>query len=148
MPLGLMIGSPMPRLGDTQSRFELTVLYRRTSASVCGTPTLNCTVSTAMPGRDTEYTCSMPLICASTCSAGVATSVSTSRAEAPGNGTSTFAMVTLICGSSSRGVTATAKTPSRNATSASSGVSCDAWKKRAMRPEAPMLRPRARPFPP
>ena len=75
------------RSGDTQSRFELIVSYRRTSASVCGTPTLNCTVSTAMPGRDTEYTCSMPVICASTCSAGVATSASTSRAEAPGNGT-------------------------------------------------------------
>ena len=40
----------------------------------------------------------------------------------------TFAMVTLICGSSSRGVTTTAKRPSRNATSATSGVSCESWK--------------------
>ncbi len=70
----------------------------------------------------------MPVICASTCSAGVATRDSTSRDEAPGNGMSTFAIVTLICGSSSRGVTATAKSPSRNATSAMSGVSCESWK--------------------
>ena len=70
----------------------------------------------------------MPSICASTCSAGVETSDSTSRTDAPGNGMNTFAMVTLICGSSSRGVTATAKRPSRNATSAISGVSCESWK--------------------
>src|SRR5690606_31599387 len=77
-------------------------------------------------------------ICASTCSAGIAASASTSFAAAPGNGTKTFAMVTLIWGSSSRGVTATANSPSRNATSACSGVSCACWEKRAMRPEMPM----------
>src|SRR5512147_2508786 len=82
----------------------------------------------------------MPRICASTCSAGVATSASTSFADAPGKGTSTLAIVTLICGSSSRGVTSTAKSPRRNATSASSGVSCESWKNRAMRPEMPMPR--------
>ena len=54
----------------------------------------------------------MPDMRASTCSAGRATSASTSLAEAPGNGMNTFAMVTLICGSSSRGVTSTAKAPS------------------------------------
>jgi hypothetical protein len=54
----------------------------------------------------------MPAICDSTCSAGVATSDSTSRAEAPGNGMNTLAMVTLICGSSSRGVTMIANRPS------------------------------------
>ena len=81
-----------------------------------------------MPGRETEYTCSTPVICASTCSAGVLTRVSTSRADAPGNGTKTFAIVTLICGSSSRGVTATANTPRSAATSAMSGVSCERWK--------------------
>ena len=71
----------------------------------------------------------MPAICDSTCSAGVATSASTSLAEAPGNGTNTLAMVTLICGSSSRGVTSTANRPSRKATSAISGVSCDVQEK-------------------
>ncbi len=128
MPLGLMIGASVPRLGETQSRLELIVSYRRTSASTRGTPTLNCTVSTAMPGRETENTCSTPVICDSTCSAGVATSDSTSLEEAPGNGMNTFAIVTLICGSSSRGVTITANSPSRNATSAISGVSCESWK--------------------
>src|SRR5512147_692133 len=103
-----------------------------------GTPTLNCTVSTAMPGRDTENTCSTPAISARTCSAGRVTSASTSRAEAPGNGTKTFAIVTLICGSSSRGVTATANRPSSKASSAASGVSCECWKIRAIRPEMPM----------
>ena len=103
-------------------------------------PTLNCTVSTASPGFDTEKMCSTPVICPSTCSAGVATSDSTSFAEAPGNGIRTFAIVTLICGSSSRGVTSTAKTPSSAATSATSGVSCDRTKNPAMRPEMPIGR--------
>ncbi len=58
----------------------------------------------------------------------MATSDSTSCDEAPGNGTNTLAIVTLICGSSSRGVTITANSPSSNATSAISGVSCESWK--------------------
>ena len=128
MPLGLISGSPTPRPGGSQSALALTVSYRRTSASVRGTPTLNCTVITARPGRETDITCSMPAICDSTCSAGVATICSTSRTDAPGNGISTLAMVTLICGSSSRGVTSTANAPSSSATSASSGVICAAWK--------------------
>ncbi len=78
-----------------------------------------------MPGRDTEYTCSMPEMRESTCSAGRATRDSTSLADAPGNGMNTFAMVTLICGSSSRGVTSTANKPSRKAMSAISGVICE-----------------------
>jgi hypothetical protein len=82
--------------------------------------------------------CSMPAICDSTCSAGVATSASTSRAEAPGKGMNTLAMVTLICGSSSRGVTMMANRPSSAAISAISGVSWDVRKKRAVRPESPM----------
>ena len=32
LPIGLMIGSSTPRLGDTQSRWDCTVSYRRTSA--------------------------------------------------------------------------------------------------------------------
>gem|GEM_PF-5617846 len=51
---------------------------------------------TAMPGRETEYTCSMPAMRESTCSAGRATRFSTSRAEAPGKGMKTLAIVTLI----------------------------------------------------
>jgi hypothetical protein len=128
MPLGLTKGSPTPRPLGSQSAFALIVSYRRTSASVRGTPTLNCTVTTARPGRDTDITCSMPAICASTCSAGPATICSTSRAAAPGKGMSTLAIVTSICGSSSRGVTATAKAPSRSASSASSGVIWAVWK--------------------
>ena len=128
MPLGLINGVSTPRPLGSQSALELTVSYSRTSASVRGTPTLNCTVRTARPGRETDITCSMPAICDSTCSAGAATICSTSRAEAPGNGISTLAIVTLICGSSSRGVTSTAKTPSSSATSASSGVICAVWK--------------------
>jgi hypothetical protein len=58
-------------------------------------------------------------------------------AEAPGQATITSAMVTSICGSSSRGVTSVAKTPSRKATSASSGVIRESWKAAAMRPEMP-----------
>ena len=137
MPLGLISGSPTPRPRGSQSLFALTVSCSRTSASVRGTPTSNCTVITASPGRDSDITCSMPAICDSTCSAGVATICSTSRADAPGNGISTLAIVTLICGSSSRGVTSTANTPSSSATSASSGVICADWNKPAMRPEMP-----------
>ena len=124
MPLGLMMGSSTPRSRGSQSLCVRKVSCRRTSASMRATPTLNCTVSTARPGRETELTCSTPTICASTCSAGVATICSTSATLAPGKGMSTLAMVTLICGSSSRGVTSTAKTPSKNATSASKGVIC------------------------
>ena len=91
-------------------------------ASVRGWPTRNCTVSTAMPGRDTEYTCSIPSISESICSAGLLTRRSTSRAVAPGKGMKTLAKVTLICGSSSRGVTSTANTPMSKPTSASRGV--------------------------
>ena len=124
MPLGLMIGSMAPSPLGSQSALLRKVSCRRTSASVRGTPTLNCTVITATPGRDTEVTCSVPCICDSTCSAGVAIICSTSGTEAPGNGTMTLAMVTSIWGSSSRGVTSTANTPSKNATTASKGVIC------------------------
>jgi hypothetical protein len=65
----------------------------------------------------------MPAMRDTTCSAGVATRLSTSRTDAPGNGMNTFAMVTLICGSSSFGVIITANSPRRNSTNASSGVS-------------------------
>src|SRR3990167_1094934 len=74
-----------------------------------------------------------------TCSAGVATSVSTSFADAPGNGINTLAMVTLICGSSSRGVTRTANRPSSSATSAMSGVNCECRKNFERRPAIPMV---------
>ena len=122
MPLGLMIGSSTPKPLGNQSALEFTVSYKRTSASVRATPTLNCTVMMARPGCDTDITCSTPAICASTCSAGPATICSTSRTAAPGKGISTLAIVTLIWGSSSRGVTPTAKNPSSSATRASSGV--------------------------
>ena len=56
MPLGLITGSATPRSGEIQSRWLWMVSYRRTIASWFFTPTLNCTVITAMPGRDTEYT--------------------------------------------------------------------------------------------
>ena len=138
-PLGLMMGSITPSPLGSQSALALMVSCSRTKASVCATPTLNCTVSTAMPGCETDITCSTPAICDSTCSPGVATICSTSRTEAPGNGTSTLAMVTLICGSSSRGVTSTANMPSSKATSASSGVICALWNSAAMRPEIPIL---------
>ncbi len=127
-PFGLMMGCSTPRPLGSQSALAPTVSYRRTTAAWRGTPTLNCTVTTATPGRDTLITCSTPVICDSTCSAGVATMASTSFALAPGNGTITLAMVTSICGSSSRGVTNTANRPSRKATSASSGVICALWK--------------------
>ena len=123
-PLGLMMGAPTPKPRGNQSALAPTVSYRRTTAVWRGTPTLNCTVSSATPGRETLITCSTPFICASTCSAGVAIRASTSRTPAPGQGTMTLAMVTSICGSSSRGVTITANTPSKKATSASKGVIC------------------------
>jgi len=96
IPLGLTIGVSAPRSAGSQSWLALSTSYRRTSASVRGTPTLNCTVSTAMPGRATEYVCSMPAIWDSTCSAGRATMFCTSALAAPGNGIRTLAMVTLI----------------------------------------------------
>ena len=53
MPLGLTIGGKVPRSRGNQSWLALSTSYKRTKASVRGTPTLNCTVSTATPGRDT-----------------------------------------------------------------------------------------------
>ena len=137
MPLGTTTGVSVPTSRGNQFWLALSTSYSRTRASVRGTPTLNSTVTTARPGRATEYVCSMPAICASTCSAGRATMFCTSALLAPGKAISTLAMVTLICGSSSRGVTSTAKTPSSSATSASSGVSAFDWKARARRPETP-----------
>ena len=137
MPFGLTKGAKTPNPFGNQSAFELTLSYRRTSASVRATPTLNCTVMIAIPGRDIDVTCSTPAIWDSTCSAGVATICSTSRDDAPGKGINTFAIVTLICGSSSRGVTSTAKTPSNSAASANNGVIRAVWKKAAIRPETP-----------
>ena len=139
IPLGLTIGLPTPKLCGNQSELEFKVSYKRTKASVRGTPTLYCTVTTAMPGRETDITCSTSAICPKTCSAGVATMRSTSLADAPGKGINTFAMVTLICGSSSRGVTITANTPSNNATNANKGVICALRKNAAMRPEIPIF---------
>ena len=139
MPLGRMMGSCAPRPRGSQSALLRRVSCRRTSASVRGTPTANCTVSTAMPGRETLITCSTPSICASTCSAGVAIICSTSRTAAPGKGTMTLAMVTSICGSSSRGVTSTANRPSSRASRASNGVIWALWNAAAMRPERPMV---------
>ena len=106
-------------------------------ASVRSSPTLNWTVTTAMPGRETEKTCSMPFISESTCSAGPATRCSISVGEAPGTGMKTSAKVTLICGSSSRGVTRMAKNPSSSPTRASSGVMAVSWKRAATLPEMP-----------
>ncbi len=54
MPLGLTIGGKAPKPLGNQSWLALSTSYTRTKASVRGTPTLNCTVSTATPGRDTE----------------------------------------------------------------------------------------------
>ena len=54
MPLGLTMGVSTPRPEGSQSWLALSTSYRRTSASVRGTPTWNCTVSTATPGRATE----------------------------------------------------------------------------------------------
>src|SRR5512138_3395529 len=137
MPIGLISGGPTPRPRGSQAACALTTSYRRTSASVRGTPTLNCTVSTTTPGRETDITCSTPVIWLSACSAGVVTICSTSRTDAPANGTNTLAIVTLICGSSSRGVTSRATTPSSRMTSASSGVICALWKYATMRPDGP-----------
>ena len=53
-------------------------------------------VSTAMPGREIDMTCSTPVMRDSTCSAGVATILSTSRVLAPGKEIMTLAMVTSI----------------------------------------------------
>jgi hypothetical protein len=98
-----------------------------------------------MPGRDTEYTCSMPAMRDSTCSAGRATNASTSLAAAPGKGTKTLAMVTLICGSSSRGVINVAPMPSSSAIRAIKGVREFLRKYSAMRPETPKPVPMAAP---
>ena len=54
MPLGLISGSGKPRLRGSQSAFSRMVSCNLTSASVRGTPTLNCTVMIATPGRETE----------------------------------------------------------------------------------------------
>ena len=62
MPLGFTRGSPTPSSLGSQSRFALTVSWRRTRASVRGTPTLNCAVTMAKPGFETEKTCSSPWI--------------------------------------------------------------------------------------
>ena len=137
MPLGLTSGSPTRSSGGSQSRCDRIVSCRRTTASLRETPTLNWTVIIAWPGLDTDQTCSSPWICERTCSAGIATSRSTSSADAPGKGTNTLAIVTSICGSSSRGVTTTAKSPASIAISARSGVSRDDRKWRATRPETP-----------
>ena len=137
MPLGRMRGSITPSSRGNQSAWLRRVSCRRTSASVRTTPTLNCTVSTARPGYEADMTCSVPAICESICSEGMASICSTSATEAPGKGSNTLAMVTLICGSSSRGVAMTANTPSRNATRASSGVICALWNRAAMRPAKP-----------
>ena len=51
MPLGLTIGGSTPNPAGSQSLLDCTVSCSRTSASVRGTPTLNCTVTTASPGR-------------------------------------------------------------------------------------------------
>jgi hypothetical protein len=84
------------------------------------TPTLNCTVITAMPGRDTEY-----VVHAGDARQHLlgrpATSASTSLAEAPGKATITSAIVTSIWGSSSFGVISVANTPSSISTRASRG---------------------------
>ena len=139
MPLGLTMGGNTPSPCGSQSVLELSVSYKRTNASVRGTPTLYCTVITATPGLDTDMTCSISAICPKTCSAGVATMRSTSLTDAPGKGINTFAMVTLICGSSSRGVTSTANTPSSRAIKASNGVICALWKNAAIRPDTPIF---------
>ena len=54
MPLGRTIGGSVPSPAGSQSWWALSTSYSRTSASVLATPTLNCTVSTARPGRATE----------------------------------------------------------------------------------------------
>src|SRR5690606_24761601 len=106
-------------------------------ASRRATPTSNCTVRMAMPGRDIEYTSSTPASSLITCSAGVATRLSTSATVAPGNGTNTLAKVTSIWGSSSFGVIRTANNPSNSPVNAISGVSSEDWNCAAMRPAMP-----------
>ena len=96
MPMGLIIGSITPNPEGRQSRLEYTALYKRTMASLRGTPTLYCTVKMATPGRDTEYKCSTPSISPNTCSIGEATRCSICEALAPGAGTMTLAIVTSI----------------------------------------------------
>ena len=59
MPLGLTMGGSTPSPCGSQSVLELSVSYKRTNASVRGTPTLYCTVITATPGLDTDMTCSV-----------------------------------------------------------------------------------------
>ena len=54
MPMGRTMGVSVPSPAGSQSWLAFSTSYRRTSASVRGTPTSNCTVSTAMPGRETE----------------------------------------------------------------------------------------------
>src|SRR5690554_786344 len=137
MPRGLMTGWEAPRFCGNQSWFEYTWLYSRTRASWRAMPTSNCTVITAWPWRDTEYTCSTPLISLITCSAGVAMALSTSRVLAPGMATMMSAMVTSIWGSSSLGVTTTDRTPRIIARIASSGVRWLFWNTRAMAPDGP-----------
>ena len=55
MPFGLTTGSSTPRCAGSQSLWDINVSYSLTSASMRGSPTLNCTVSTAIPGCVTEY---------------------------------------------------------------------------------------------
>src|SRR5690554_1170346 len=138
MPRGLMTGWEAPRFCGNQSWFEYTWLYNRTRASWRAMPTSNCTVITAWPWRDTEYTCSTPLISLITCSAGVAIALSTSRVLAPGIATMMSAMVTSIWGSSSFGVTTTDRIPRIIARIASMGVRWLFWKARAMAPDGPI----------
>src|SRR5574343_1246754 len=139
MPFGLTNGWPTPTPGGIQSWLEYTWLYRRTMAGWRSTPTVYSTVSTAMPGREIEYTCLTPSISDNFFSSGKLTSCSTWRASAPGNGTNTLAMVTSICGSSSCGVTSTATRPSNRPRMARIGVSGLSWKRAAKRPEMPSL---------
>ena len=54
MPLGLTTGSCTPRCVGSQSRLDSSVSCSFTSESMRGCPTLNWTVSTAMPGCVTE----------------------------------------------------------------------------------------------
>jgi hypothetical protein len=92
-----------------------------------------------MPGRETEYTCSMPAMREKHLLGRPRHQVLDVGADAPGKGTKTLAIVTLICGSSSRGVTSTANRPSRKAISAMSGVICERWNRAAIFPEMPMV---------
>ena len=62
IPFGLIIAGMTPRPLGSQSEFAATVSWSLTSASVLGTPTLNCTVITDKPVWETEVTCSTPVI--------------------------------------------------------------------------------------